>query len=198
MPSGKKLQVVAEKFVVSLHCPDVSLAPFGVQRLPCFSKQLASLSQWLAIWVMSWMKRFSKSFKGPFQILPNGRPGVLGCAAFGEGRQPACHITQKNGPMTIPTWHLLFGTPLHPHIQIWEWSGVANAFPSAWDDLLVCHPWLFALLSRTFPSHLFQGGQFLWRTQDNVPQDVQTEGGGGTLMQAQPFPRKSWDQCISL
>ena len=39
--------------------------------------------------------------------------------------------------MTIPTLYLLFGTPLHPHIQIWEWSGVANAFPSTWDDFLL-------------------------------------------------------------
>jgi hypothetical protein len=98
-----KLQVVAEKFVVPLHCPDVSLVPFGVQRLPCFSKQLAALFQGPAIWVMSWMKPFSKSFKGPFQIFPNGRPGVLGCTAFGEGSQQlvllhACHITQKTAP----------------------------------------------------------------------------------------------------
>ena len=118
------------------------------------SKQLASLSRWLAIWVMSWMKRFSKSFKGPFQILPNGRPGVLGCAAFGKAASSWCCFMLAISPKKRPHDHTnmvpLVWYSLHPHIQIWEWRGVANAFPSAWDDLLVCHPWLFALLSRTF------------------------------------------------
>ena len=98
---------------------DVSLVPFGVQRLPCFSKQLAALFQQLATWAMSWMKPFSKSFKGPFQLLPNanGRPGVLGCTAFGEGSQQqlvllhACHITQKTAPW--PYQHCISCLVLH-------------------------------------------------------------------------------------
>ena len=123
-----KLQVVAEKFVVPLHCPDVSLVPFGVQRLPCFSKQLAALFQGPAIWAMSWMKPFPRASKDHFKYFQMVGQVSLVVQLLGKAASSWCCFMLAISPKKQPHDHtnivslVWYSTP-SPYTNMgMEWS----------------------------------------------------------------------------